>query len=99
MSATCGPQWYNEPDEQSARLRSQELDRAVDQLRALPHGHEPEAARTCCRGVDPLAVVFDLELQRGVEVTQPHPGAIGAGVPRDVVQRLLQDPVHLDRYR
>ena len=61
-------QWHAQADERAAFVWPQELDRAAEQLRALPHRHQAESPPGCVR-LDSLPVIFDVELQYALRRT------------------------------
>ena len=50
-------------------------------------------------GIEPLAVIFHVHFHQPVGQPEPHPRALGPGMPGHVVQRFLQHPVHVDARR
>ena len=72
--------------------------RAAEQLGPLAHRDDAEAAR---RGPasSPLPWSSTSSSRSRLREAQPHPGPVGAGMPRHVVERLLQHAVDVNRRR
>src|SRR4051812_11294062 len=65
---------------------------ALDQLGALAHPDQPEAARAVA-GVEAGALVANLDLDAAVRLADGNGGAIGDAMLGDVRERLLHEPV------
>src|SRR3954470_10987053 len=91
------PQRDHDRDRGPARLAALDRALAADPPRALAHAEDAQrlAARTDLGQAD--TVVGDLEPELGAIEAERDLDAVGAGVARDVGQRLLEDPEHVGR--
>src|SRR5262245_17700200 len=71
-----------------------DVERGADGLRALAHDADPEVPGGDDGGVEPAAIVADLQPQATVRAgAQVEVDVVRLGMPRDVVERLLDDPI------
>src|SRR4030095_16047462 len=75
--------------------RSRELDRTVKNPGAFAHGEQAHTARGRFDGKT-LAMVFDFEVQSAIAITEPDPQLLDSGMPRHVVECLLEDTVDVN---
>src|SRR5262249_38744597 len=61
----------------------------------LPHRDDAQAGPIGCL-IETAAVVLDLQLERCLAPAQTDGRGARARVPRDVVERFLKDPVHVN---
>ena len=88
-------QRHAQPQARAAARRARDLERAAEEGDALAHALQAERAGLGeVLGRDAAAVVLDLDVQRAVLHREHHPGALRAGMARDVGERLLDRAVH-----
>src|SRR5687767_4087348 len=79
----------------SARGARKKLNASACELGALPHRDQAEAVAPPL--AKPRAAVLHFQRQAFVGESEPDFGLLRAGVPGDVVQRLLEHPVEMNR--
>ena len=86
---------HGQPHQRATFCWREKFNLAAHQLGALAHGHHSDAARlgrSAKSGAGSSTSSSSVLRQE----TQPHPGLLGAGMPRHVVQCLLQDAVDVN---
>ncbi len=85
---------YRQVHQRSTLRRTRKDDLSTHQLRALAHGDQADAALAWAfRESSP--VIFHFQLEGSRQETKADPSPFCASVTRDVVQRFLQNAVHM----